>query len=656
MRKLLIVDDFLVAAVAALGYGYGDTIARLSGWSEPMCLAACLVLGIVLEEIIYMIVFSKTVQSSPKLRAFTFAAVLLVFLSAHCASVRWMGVSMLDYLAEEFMYVVGLPILGFFINLVLRVLRVRKIRSLYEDGSRGFTFTLEKKDIEDINQENRRVHGEYEADCAVRTKSGIYVGEKTGKSILYAGIPYARPPVGSLRWKAPEPLPPSQAVFEARNFGASAIQVEHSGSIIQYHRQSEDCLTLNISTPAAQSETPRPVLVLFHPGDFTCGGSVNPLMYGGDYVSRHPETVVVSFNYRLGIFGFIDFSEVPGGEAFPDTLNLGLLDQIAALKWIRENISAFGGDPGQVTVLGFESGATSILLLAACPQAKGLFRKAFLFNGGPVFAYDTPEASRALAKSLLKETKTSTMEELCRLDTQTLKDASQKLWDSMCAPTCDAKLIPADVYQAFREGAASGIDMILGIPSREMPVLKSLVGSQRYMAGVFSFAADMRNDLDDAASRAVQAVLEAQSASSDRLEAMSRLTEQWLGLCIYRCAARLAEGGNPVHLMYWAEKPLIDNLGSGTVDAAAALLGNREALQMYGNVLNADISETLQALLLKFVTGEPLQLYPNEIRGIDAFRWEPFPQALIVSDGKLSCGPLADRLTEVRELLRQALS
>lgn len=124
------------------------------------------------------------------------------------------------------------------------------------------------------------------------------------------------------------------------------------------------------------------------------------------------------------------------------------------------------------------------------------------------------------------------------------------------------------------------------------------------------------------------------------LEEKSKLVEQWITLNIYRSAEKLSEGGNKVHLMYWDEKPLIGNLGSGTVDAAAVLLGNREALQMYGNVMNADLSGILQSLLQKFICGKSLKLYSKEIKGVDAFDWKAFPQALIVSDGSIQCGKI----------------
>ena len=651
MKKLFTIDDFMVAFISAMGYGFGYTIPMYLGWPEPMCLVACFAFGIVLEEIISKIVFSKTVQQKTVNRVLTYAAILLVFLIAEFVSRRLLDESLIADLGEEFAWVVGLPILGFVVNLCIRGYHVRKIRKVYGDGSEGYVFDLKQEDIDDTNRQNQPITGTYDSDIAVKTKTGIYVGEKNKKTIDYLGIPYAKPPVGDLRWKAPEPLPPSDDVFEAKNYGASAIQVEHKGSIIKHHRQSEDCLTLNICVAKKKAETGKPVIVLFHHGDFTCGGSVDPLLYGDSFVTDHPDTVFVSFNYRLGIFGFIDFSEVPGGDACPDTLNLGLLDQIAALKWIRENITAFGGDPDRITVLGFESGASSIQLLAASGQAKGLFQRAFIVNDSPMSAYDTPEASRTLAKDLLKETQTSTMEELLNLKTEVLKDAAQKLWQDMCAPTCDGHLIPADVYQAFRDGAASDIEFIIGIASSQVQVFRSLVGRQKYVEGILSTLSDMQDGMDDTAVSAVRAYIEAQRTSSTELEVKSRLADQWLALCIYHVAVKLSESGKQVHLLYWDEKPLIENLGSGTIDAIAALLGNGDELHMYGSVMNADQSEILQSLLHKFINGEALQLYHNEIAGVDAFDWKAFPEALIISDGKLRCGTIEDRLTEIEGLL-----
>ena len=167
----------------------------------------------------------------------TYVAILLVFLLAQFVSMRLLGASLVEDLEEEFVWVGGLPILGLVVNLCIRGYRVRKIRKLYRDGSEGYVFDVADKDIEQVNRQNRVIHGEYDAECAVRTRTGTYVGEKYKKTRIFKGIPYAKPPVGELRWKAPEPLPASEEVFEAKNFGASAIQVEHKGSIIRHYRR-----------------------------------------------------------------------------------------------------------------------------------------------------------------------------------------------------------------------------------------------------------------------------------------------------------------------------------------------------------------------------------------------------------------------------------
>ncbi|MBO5560022.1 MAG: carboxylesterase family protein [Firmicutes bacterium] len=648
MKKLFTIDDFVVAFISALGYGFGETILQLTGLSELACAIISLVVGIVIEEIISKIAFSETVQRKPLNRVITYIGFFLVFVIGHYTSVKYLGESMIPNLMEEFAFVVGLPVIGFFINLGIRAYRIIKIHEVYDDGSEGYVFDVNKEEIEDINIQNKSDIGEYDADDAVKTRTGIFVGEKSGETISYYGIPYAKPPVGKLRWKAPEPLPSSQKVFEAKNYGDSAIQVEHKGAILKLHRQSEDCLSLNVFVNNDKNNSKKPVVVLFHHGDFTYGGSADPLTYGENFAGEHSDVVFVSFNYRLGIFGFIDFSDVPGGEDYPDALNLGLLDQIAALQWIKENIAAFGGDPEQITVLGFDSGAVSISMLAACEKAKGLFKKAFVFNGSPEVAYDTPEASRALAKELLKETHTSTMEELAQLETETLKDAAQKLWKNICAPTYDKKLFPEDLYHAYKEGAAAGIEFVIGIPSNESMVLRSFIGNYNYERLVAVSMNDIQKDIDTSTAAAIREYIEKKSGSSSEIEAKSKLIDQWVAVCIYQSAEKLSEGGNKVHLMYWDEKPLLESLGSGSVDAVAALLGNREALQLYGNVMNDDLSEILQNFLIKFIKGEALQLYNNEIVGVDAFDWKPFPEALIVADGNILCDKIENRLTEIK--------
>ena len=417
----------------------------------------------------------------------------------------------------------------------------------------------------------------------------------------------------------------------------------------EHHRQDEDCLTLNVFVAAREAEERKPVLVLFHHSGFAFGGSADPLLDGENYVKAFPDVVFVSFNYRLGIFGFADFSEVPGGEAYADAPNLGLLDQIAALQWVKENIAAFGGDPERVTVAGFESGATCLCLLAGSRQAKGLFKKAFVFNAILEESYETSDVPRALTRDLLKETQATTMEELVRLKPEALREAAQKIWRNwgMSAPLLDGKLVPADMYRAYRESAAAGIEFIVGIPSDEVRVFRSFVGGQGYEDLVASEMTAIQKNLDARAAAAVRKYIEDQTAQSSEIEAQAEVLDQWIALGAYRAAMKLVEGGNKVHIMHWDQKPLLENLGSGTVDVLATFFGNEDALEMYGGVVDADLSEILQTLLHKYVCGDALQLYRNEVYGIDAFDWEPFPKALIIHDNRCRLDTIEDSLTEI---------
>ena len=657
MKKLLMVDDFIVAGISGIGYGLGFKIPQILGYEEWQCGLICLVVGFALDKLTSMIVFSKTVQSSKTNRILAFAGYILVCTAIEYAFMSFKDISIDDYAIEGYAYLVVPAILGFAFNIALRQYRIKKIRNRYGDGSNGFVFDelLKKINIDEENQPNRQIHGAFDTKLAVKTKTGVFVGIKEKNTIFFCGIPYAKPPVGELRWKAPEPLPESDDVFEAKHLGASAVQIDYEGSVLKHHRQSEDCLTLNIAVGSKKTARKKPVIVIFHHGDFSYGGSADPLLSGDNFIKSYPDTIGVSFNYRLGIFGFIDFSEIPGGEAYPDALNLGLLDQIAALRWIKENISAFGGDPEQITVMGFESGAISVSLLAAFAQAKGLFQKAFTFYGCSMEAYETPEMSRNLAKKLLQETSTTTMEELMQLSTEQLKKVQQKFATDLFAPTRDGKLIPSDICAAYRDGAASGIEFIIGIPSNERQVYKSFVGDKKYkdfISKELNYIFLYLDNVYPAAAKAVKDYIAEQTATSPELEVKSKVYEQFNALLTYFTAQKLAEGGNKVHILYWDLKPLIENLGSGTVDVVTTFLGNSEAAQIYGNVLKQDIAKTLQKLFWKFVSGDELKLFNNELKGINAIDWKEFPKALIVSEKAFKCEPIADKLTEIKTLLK----
>jgi para-nitrobenzyl esterase len=251
----------------------------------------------------------------------------------------------------------------------------------------------------------------------------------------------------------------------------------------------------------------------------------------------------------------------------------------------------------------------------------------------------------------MKETSTTTMEELRQLPTEQLKEAAQKLWQNVIAPTCDGKLIPSDVYEAYRSGAVSCGEFIFGIPSDERQIYKSFIGAKKYEDFIRGMTAEIISYLDTGTANAVNAYIGEQMATMPELEAKAKFFEQWTALCIYYGAKELTTGGSKVRLLFWNRKPLIKNLGAGTIDVAASFLGNLDASLMYGNVMNFDLSDMLQLFLKKFVNGDRMQLYKNEIKGIKAIDWTEFPQALVVSDKGIHCRPIEDKLTEIKSLL-----
>jgi para-nitrobenzyl esterase len=215
--------------------------------------------------------------------------------------------------------------------------------------------------------------------------SGTVVGEKQDIHV-YQGIPFAAPPVGDLRWKPPQPAASWQGVKECTKFGPAPIGY-FSASFKAYSEPSEDCLYLNVWTPAKMTSDRLPVMVWIYGGAFRFGEGSNP-QYNGENLNRR-DVVVVTFNYRLGPFGFLAHPLLSKESEHNSSGNYGLLDQIAALQWIQKNIAAFGGDPNRVTIFGQSAGATSVLWLMASPLTKGLFQRAISQSAyeGTAFAH-----------------------------------------------------------------------------------------------------------------------------------------------------------------------------------------------------------------------------------------------------------------------------
>src|SRR6201993_13889 len=218
----------------------------------------------------------------------------------------------------------------------------------------------------------------------VEARLGTGEGKDDGKVKTFLGIPYAAPPVGNLRWKAPAPAAKWKGTREAMNFGSRCMQgAVFSDMVFRDPGINEDCLYLNVWAPKKTSDK-LPVMVWIYGGGFVAGATSEPRQEGTNLAKQG--VVVVSMNYRLGIFGFFVHPDLAAESGRNSAGNYGLLDQVAALEWVHRNIAGFGGDPQNVTIFGESAGSFSVSALMASPVAKGLFQKAIGESGAAFFS------------------------------------------------------------------------------------------------------------------------------------------------------------------------------------------------------------------------------------------------------------------------------
>jgi para-nitrobenzyl esterase len=298
----------------------------------------------------------------------------------------------------------------------------------------------------------------------VRVEQGQLAGTpgKAPGVQVYRGIPFAAPPVGDLRWKAPQPPAPWQGIREAKNFGNACWQTQYpAGSIYQAKLPplSEDCLYLNVWTAAKSAQDHLPVMVWIHGGGFTRGSGSGDT-YDGENLARKG-VVVVTINYRLGVFGFFAHPALTAESARHSSGNYALLDQIAALQWVKKNIAAFGGNPDSVTIFGESAGSWAVNALMASPLAKGLFHRAIGESGG-LFApmKDLAEAEKAgesLASSL--HATENSLKALRALSAEELLNAGDT---PIASAIVDGWVLPADVQTIFSQGKQNDVPLLVG--------------------------------------------------------------------------------------------------------------------------------------------------------------------------------------------------
>lgn len=409
-----------------------------------------------------------------------------------------------------------------------------------------------------------------------RTDAGIVEGTVSadGKVYIFKGIPYAAPPVGALRWKAPQPAPSWTGARKATEFRAHCMQDHEDITVFRDNGRSEDCLYLNVWTSATSPKAQLPVMVWIHGGGNTEGAASAPA-YDGENLAKKG-VVVVSFNYRLGVFGFFSHPDLTRESDHHASGNYGLMDQVAALDWVRRNITTFGGDPGRVTIFGQSAGSFDVCALMASPLAKGLFQRAigesgaFFVNNRTDFFY-TPSVMEPLARweevgaQFAESLGEHSVDALRAKPAEELLAAALKHEEIWFQPNIDGYFIPESVSSIYARGQQSQVPLLAGWNNDEgriEDILKMGPHVQNYIARVGTLFGDRASALLKLYPAATdeQAKRSAQELASDQNEGY--ITWKWIEM-------HTATGESPVFRYEFDEAPPPSTSGSSTPSRGA---------------------------------------------------------------------------------------
>jgi para-nitrobenzyl esterase len=318
----------------------------------------------------------------------------------------------------------------------------------------------------------------------VKTEGGLVQGLVEDELSVYKGIPFAAPPVGELRWRAPQPVRKWDGVKQTTQFAPAPMQGGNPPS-----GKSEDCLYLNIWTPAKSADDKLPVLVWIYGGGFSFGSTSEPVYDGAKLAKKG--VVLVSIAYRVGQLGFLAHTELSAENPNHVSGNYGLLDQIAGLQWIQKNIAAFGGDPNKVTIFGESAGAISVSMLCASPLAKGLFQGAISQSGGS-FGPTRPTTYPGENMKTLKQAEADGEAYALKAGASSIADLRKIEADKLPSgwgmsggwPIVDGYVIPDDQFKLYEAGKYNDVNVLIGYNSDEGASFSHEKTPEEYFAGV----------------------------------------------------------------------------------------------------------------------------------------------------------------------------
>ena len=402
----------------------------------------------------------------------------------------------------------------------------------------------------------------------VKCSNGHFIGDESESLIIWRGIPYATQPVGNLRWKKALPAADDNGTYEAIRFGSIPLGPNNDSE--GRAEFGEDCLVLNVYCNKTCEDKKKPVMVWIHGGGFVTESQAQPLYDMSNIAKLYPDVLFVTIDYRLGFMGFMNFEKVPGGENYKDATNLGLLDQLEALRWIQKNIASFGGDPDNVTIFGESAGSASCTFLPLIDGSDGLFRRIIAQSANVAYC-DTMEHGMHVTENFLHAAGCETMDELLKLTTEELLEAIQKavatdsknMLGAANFPLLDGVILPEDravMYDMWGDEKRAKIDMLIGSNRDEVKYFMAIEGGMEpFMETLRWIARKDRTLLNDEEKVLYDRFMET-LAEEDELERLQQYGADLnfragnTSMAIKHSAA----GGNTY--MYYVEKPGLDEL------------------------------------------------------------------------------------------------
>ena len=499
--------------------------------------------------------------------------------------------------------------------------------------------------------ENKVIEGAYPDSLAVEAANGIFVGKRDGDLLSFKGIPYALQPTGDRRWQVAQPEHDSRLVREAYYFGHTAIQSRFQSNAASLYPQGEDCLTLNVWTAASGMRSARrPVMVWIHGGSYVSDGTANPRNWGDAFVKAHPEVVLVTINYRLGLLGFLDLSSLPDGKAFDRSGNLGILDQVEALRWVKRNIAAFGGDPGNVTVIGHSAGAGSVSILASIDEAQGLFSRAIMQSGSVAFTSSREDCQR-LTKLVLDAAGVKTVADLQKLSLKQINALYDEVGEYYRFPERDGRVIPEDPYSRF-DGFNSGIDMLIGTTADEANYwIDAMGGEEHFDMATQLWYRYITMSLGDSLRKSAKNFLEVVPESKPWPAAELLNDLMFRGPAI-EMAQRHAAAGGRTYMYYW-NKSLSDSIYGACHGSEVSYVLNTGRQIKGGDQHNPVLAAEVQQMWVNFATtGNP---------STPAHYWPAYDQTrratMMLGDSiRLLNDPLPEQRRYITPLMREYIS